>query len=471
MSRGVLPLLILLSIASTLKAEVPGTPPMVRPGLVPHITLAIGNDYFGLADDNKDDWRTVQGSLGLRLGPQWLGAVDYNILTYRGEERWTLDPDGPDGRIDQMQFSLGYMRQLAPIDDMPTVLVAGGIGLRLFGRLLGDDIQNQLHRALDDQSLNLPYQDTRRLDASVWLSAGWSPSWPFPSGWPWAECWGLWVPVQAQITTGGQYESSIGNLVFVSRPQLQAWTGLRYELRRGRDLDPTISAVAEREDGLYYVIGLGAGPLSLEMAHLIGSDYGYGRLSFISHPDAMPNEPHGHGVQMAVGTHFDHYAMVGQLIYHPRWRAGDAPRTSCGLIVEYTSGAIGGRLPEPARGEHDQISVGVHLQRILHPQLPGLILYHSLRGGWREERLRDDDRTDGTSSNRGHSPVVAADLGLRIHLGAWHSTPLPTSLALMTGISGWHPLERNSVRYGNQQVELLRPRLALFMGLAGSIEF
>lgn len=471
MGQGGLPVLFLLGALSVLRAEVPGTPPLVRPGLVPHVTFVIGNDYFGLADDNKDDWRTVQGSLGLRLGSQWLGAVDYNILTYRGAERWRVDPDGPDGRIDQLQFSFGHLRQLAPNDVAPTVLMVGGLGLRVFGRLLGDEIQNHLHEALDDQTLVLPYHDTTRIDATAWLSAAWSPSWPLASAWPWAERWGLWLPAQAQATTGGQYEASVGALAVIGRPQLQAWTGLRYELRRGRDLDPTIAAVAEREDGLYYVIGLGAGPLSLEMAHLLGTDYGYGRMSLISDPSTVSDQPPGRGVQVVVGTHFDHYAMVGQLIYHPRRGMCQTSLTSCGLIIEYTSGAIGGRLPEPARGEHDQISVGLHLERTLHPRLPWLVLYHSLRGGWREERLRDDDRSDGLDSNRRHSPVVAADLGLRVQLGGWHDGPLPTSLALAAGVAGWHPLERASVRYGSEPVELLRPRLALFMGLVGCIEF
>jgi len=275
---GILTSLLLLSIPGH-GGEIPGLPLPTLPDIPRAAQLTLGNDLLAGFDDILDDFRTQQLVFDGRIGERWSVAVDHSVMTFEApgfQDDW--------GRLDQLSASFGY-DFLRPADGNDGLTLSAGAGLRSVSNFGGAEIQNGVHRLVDDRIVRLPYVETQRTDATAWLRAQASAPLPwqnlrdlFGSDWQ----LGYWWHGTALATTDGQWDGVAAAHLTATRGWFNVWLGLRGDWRRGYDRDPVQAAVADNEETGYLVIGLRFGPLIIETQQSSESDKGYGRISLLA---------------------------------------------------------------------------------------------------------------------------------------------------------------------------------------------
>ncbi|MFW5830442.1 MAG: hypothetical protein ACOCXA_09305 [Planctomycetota bacterium] len=466
--------LVLTGLVPRLVAAVPGVPAPPRPGEMPSFSVTFANDLLGLAE-NQDDFRTVQLGTMVQIDSHWLLGGDLSIFTRRGDDRWEEDAVSREGRIDQATLTIG--RTFCATDHetgtcpwLQDSWLAAGLGLRVTGDLGGEDLQNDLHEAIDDNRLDLPYEDTRRVDGLGWFSAASTGSWRNERWLGLIDAWGYWATADALLATNGQFDASIGLSGLLRRGAFTLWSGLRYEGRAGYDFDDTIEHATDMEEGTYVVVGISSGPLSLEMTRNLATDFGVGRISLHHVPDyGTPITNEAETVSVEVGTATDGFPLLAQLRWSPhpiKDLFGRRQRTS--LSVLYGIGGTAGSEPDAARREMQHIGGGLDVEIPFVADYPWLNMVAGLGVGWREEGLVGED---GGGEAWAEGPVLSYQLALRGDLSFINPLEGRSNLGVMLGLIGWAPFESETLVFRGSRHQALESAVDLAFGISGSIAY
>ena len=452
---AVLSAMLLLLTGVPVLAEVAGTPAAPAPGAIPGFQIRFGNDFFGIFDENPDDFRTAQTSFGVRIASDWLATLDISNFTDRGSNKIERDP-GEEGRIDQATLSLGYLWDLSGGDNGTVRELVAGLSIRHAGRLNGADIQNGLHEVINDNLVFLPYEDVNQTDLGGFVSLNLHDRFSDKGKWGW------WLPAQGLVTEAGQGEISLAGYLTRHFEKVTLWIGFREELRDSGDVSAVIDNAIEQEEGTYGVLGLQTGPLVLDLGHKFDSDYGYGWLSLMEDPrSAAARGDSGHLLTVSLGAELTHFGLRTDL----GWIA---PETSPGSSLRWGIVSVfkGGESPEEAPPGWDEFQREATIGPALYwrprwQAAPWASFITNLRFGKREEGFQrpngseEDDRSV-------EQEVLAADFALLVDLDGRSLS----GLGLKLGVTGWHPLDgEDSIQLGNRSATVMKDQLVSFVSL------
>ncbi len=444
--------------------EIPGLPPPTPPEIPRAAQVTLGNDLLAGFDDILDDFRTQQLVFDGRVGERWSLAVDHSILTFeaRGfEDDW--------GRLDQLSASFGY-DFLQPANGVNGLTLTAGAGLRAVNDFGGAEIQNGVHRLVDDRIVRLPYVDAQRTDATAWLRAQASAPLPWQSlrelfGPHWQL--GYWLHGTALATSDGQWDGVAAAHLTAKRGWFNAWLGLRGDWRRGYDRDPVQAAVADNEETGYLVIGLRFGPLLIETQQSSESDKGYGRISLLADiaPASRRLKP-GREFSLSFGiTAPQVYAQLQGRSEFCGWLACTESRR-WRLLGDLRLGnpGIGNATDRYVRTL--QLGAGLEAEQAFAWMPQWLTGYAWAGGGWRREQVRGDAALSGNSSDEVDRLTALGELGLRATTMAMSDR---WALRLQLGLSGWLPFGDKDVAFAGGFETLQEPGVTL--AFSGLVEF
>ncbi len=454
--------LVLLAV-SRLAAEAPGTPWTGRPGDLPEFSFGFGNDQFGIGE-NRDDFRTAQLNGTVRLPGDWILAADYSLFTRRGPRPWDSDLPGEEGRIDQASISVGRLFEIRRRSErFSTGFTSYGLGLRITGDLKGDHVQNNLHEVLNNDSVNLPYEDTRGVDATAWTSTAWHLTWPAGGSWL-PDRYGIWLTGSALVSTAGQVDASLGAHGTLSRGRFALWAGVRQEVRAGRDPGPTLAAIADVETSPWFSLGVALGPMALEMGNNLEEGVGYGRLTlqrdeYGADPGMTPDDDF---LGLMIGAQVDNFAISSSLIWSPSWLNQPGSNWRKGFVFSGSTGVVPESLPSNVLGEQRQVGLGFGTQ--LGTPLPWLHPYGLMGVAYRRELYRweiSTSRRDVTVDQ----VALTAEAGVHIDLSGVDERH---RLGLLLGMQGWLPASTEAVDRTGERFTAMKSHLVLLAGLMAS---
>ena len=456
--------LVLLASATGHGGEIPGLPLPTPPEVPRTAQVTLGNDLLAGFGDILDDFRTQQLVFDGRVGERWSVAVDHSVMTFEApgfQDDW--------GRLDQLSASFGY-DFLRPADGINGWTLTAGAGLRSVNDFGGAEIQNGIHRLVDDRIVRLPYVDTQRTDATAWLRAQASSPLPWENlrtlfGPDWQL--GYWLHGTALATTDGQWDGVAAAHITAKRGWFNAWLGLRGDWRRGYDRDPVQAAVADNEETAYLVIGLRFGPLIIETQQSSESDKGYGRISLLA--DIAPASRRlntGREFSLLFGvTAPEVYAYLQGRTEFCGWLACTESRRWRLLgDLRFGNPGIGNATDRYVRTL--QLGAGLEAEQSFSWLPQWLTGYAWAGGGWRREQLRGDASLSGNASEEIDRFAALGEVGFR-------ATTLALSerwaLRLQVGVSGWLPFGSKDVAFAGGTETLQEPGVTL--AFSGLVEF
>jgi hypothetical protein len=475
-------ILLLLACAATLVGEVPGIPRMPRPGLVPDYWFHLGNDLFS-PGDNVDDFRTADIAAGARLFDRLLISVNYSILTNRhqshwGMEQWTtrfseeflyrrlgLPPPEYPGRIDQLTATVGgFLWRSVDEEHQLVHQLAAGAGIRLYGYLYGDIVQNNLHRFSSIETVELAYEDWTDLQAVGYLSGHLSQSFDLPladgGGWlPATVPLGYWIEAQALATDDGQLEGDYGAYGGLVHRLGAVWLGLRYQVRDddGYGHSPTAAGAADNDRGLHGVVGLGVGSFYLESGYRFGNRRGFGRVGIVISSEQINLPELRTGQRLTGGIDFlaPDFGLGAQLRWYPFGVEQDrALRLDPALTVHLRQSQVhnGDYVTHDLSGR--QCAAGIDLELPLPAPFQRLRPFVAGGLGWRQEifTVNQDWRQYGIQKHAS-ATTTYGDAGMRFYLRqpvkGLHAT-------VHAGLTAWAPWHEGTWWQGVNRVRFLR---------------
>ncbi len=440
-----------------LSAQLPGVPASAPPGNARSFEMRFANDFLGRGGA-IDDFRTQQIALVARLSHRWDLVVDHSILTAS-----TLADVAP-ARVDHLTMSAG--RRLLGSEGGNGTRVHLGVGLRYSGEAAGSRMQNGFHQLVGSTLETMPYVGTDRVDGVLWATAPSTGAFRradgtsvLGGGWD----LGYWVRSATLVSTDGEWDGSVGGLAVFSRGWFQGWLGVRGDWRTGHDRDPVTRATADFEEGGAGVLGLRVGPLVLETAQGFDGEAAFGYLSLISNGGSRPPGP-GAPATVGIEAGFTLPDVTARL--QGRWwpgTGGDDPGWRRAVTLDARFGRPQYGTDVDRYVETWQLSAGLELERALLPGAPWLATFAGAGAGWRNERLEAFGGPDeGLTSGSVGSVALVGDLGIRVSTGAAGNR---VGLVLQTGLSGWLPASTQTVDFSGDSERLLRPSLALTLGI------
>ncbi len=452
---NVVPIIIsVLSVVSGLAsgAQIPGVTPPSPPSLERQVEIFFGNDFLGRGGD-IDDYRTQQLAVIAALGDRWSVLVEHSILTLEKPKQ------GVPGRLDQLAGSLSYRLIDTEHSSGASVLEVGG-GFRYSGELAGARIQNGFHQLINSSIKDMPYVDTDRVDATVWVRLDRNGTLKRNVSIPLlGSDWqlGYWGRAASLVTSDGQWDTNLGLMGVASKGGFQAWIGAHADWREGYDRDNVQRETAEFEDGAGLVLGFRYGPLIIETEQNFDNDSAYGHISLVSSGQRINN--HEFGVQLGL-TMPDVYVNA-----QGRWSlcqsmncAGKFQKTAL-VDVLYGKPAFGSSVTHFVATT--QLSLGMEFAARPVAGLSWLETYAAIGAGWRSERLEGEGELAAERSAAVDRFGLAGGAGLRFGASeprdAW-------SFLLQIGVNGWLPTSSGTVVFAGQPETLQSPELALQFG-------
>ncbi len=454
----------ILTPLETVAGQIPGVTTPVPPGVGRTFELVFGNDFLGRGGE-FDDFRTQQLGLVAAVAPRWSVVLDHGILTL-------TDPvEGDPGRLDQLSASVGY-RLLRAQGDRITQDVELGVGFRTYGEMAGARMQNGFHRLVGATPILVPYTQTQRTDATLWISLPHHGVLARDVRLPLlGEDWtfGYWGRGSSLLTTDGQWDGNLGVTAVAGRRWFQIWLGVQGDVRSGYDRDDVTRETAEFESGIGAVYGFRIGPLILESAQQFDGDAAYGQARFVSTGDPLAGIDPGFdvGVQAGLSVPDVHASFQARLsrcgaVCSSHWRRA--------VLLEYRFGTP--QLGDDVRTYVPtwQLSAAYEVEAPPLAARPWLTGFGALGVGWREESLEGlDPLWDGegepsvvTRSEAVGRAGLVADLGLRVSAGP---TDRSVAVMLQLAVSGWLPASGASVDFDGRVERLQRPSVVLVPGL------
>ena len=441
--------------------DIPGVPITQPPGLHQHFQFQLSNDFFTFFN-NVDDYRTQQITLSGYVSKDWMLVFDQSLLTFRGPQHALPDPAGTEGRLDQLSASLAY-RVHHKQNDNHFEQILLGTGLRGYGNFSGARIQNGVHRMLNNELITLPYVETQRTDAVLWLRASRQRYFDVTAQASDNNAWqtGYWLDGTGLQTSDGQFDATLGVYGLLKYRDIDLWLGLRGDWRNGYERDVVQRQVAEHERGAALALGLAYGPLRLETIEGIGGNQNtFGRLVLSAHNDlVLSPDLSGPTLSYQFALLSPEVAVQNQLRWSPWPEAG---------LRRYAA-VIDHRYGKPARDDeatsfniNNQIVVGIETAFGGQAKQDWLQPYVMLGAGYRSEYLEGQGVLDGQQSQQVSSAVIVADTGLRLHLAGdsneWR-------LQFQLGLTGWVPLQSKQVDFNGEHVRVLEANLAWVTGV------
>lgn len=426
-------------VTSALLAAIPGTaePPVAETPA--RLTLTWHNDVFGgEIGDNADDFRTNGFGISWLPTPDWIASLDYSNLTDRGG----LGGQG-DRRVDELSVSISRRWLDLQPGDM-RVWLASGLGVRHFGDLGGDDLQNNWHDIFTFLAVPSPYEES---STHPLLSTAWHAQAAFGIPWPdedmvLARGSRLLIANTGSVAatdTDWQFDSST-RLVMASADS-RLWTGLRFGLRGGTEPSPTAQVVAEQEEGSWLLAGASIGAIFLEASYNLSTELSRGWLGWRFDYERRPEWFGGDRLVAEIGPVIGDFALDFSLRWQPKWlQLGGPIRRRSQLWTSYAWGHVPGadfRFVDSETLEasirYQQFTVGWDLSLfdiIVEPEPQWLdwTPFCSLGAGWRREAITPERRGSYIPREREDTMVIEAGVGARLYL-----TPRP---------------EKDGVRYG-----------------------
>lgn len=448
---------------NTRAGDIPGIPSTLPPGLHEEFQIQLSNDFFTLLD-NADDFRTQQTSISAYLNSNWMLILDQSLLTVRGPRPELPDPPGTEGRLDQISASLAYQYYRKEQSDKLDQLLLGA-GLRSYGDFAGARIQNGVHRILNDDLLDLPYVDTSRTDAVVWLR-GSHHRYLFPTDKaPTKSNWrlGYWLDGSALQTSDGQFDATLGAYGLVKYKEMDAWFGLRGDWRNGYDRDLVQQAVAEHESGAALAFGLAYGPVRLETVEGIGDNSNsFGRIVLSArHDPEMAGGLSGPVIAYQFGLLSPEVAVQNQLRWSPHRQSRHSYRYALVFDHRYSTAAKNNNATQFNISQ--QYAVGIEASIAEMTRYQWIQPYLMVALGYRSEYLEGQGTLAGIQSDKADSAVLLSDAGVRLHMAgradSWR-------LQFQLGLTGWLPLSSEDVNFNNQRVEILKSDTSWISGIS-----
>jgi hypothetical protein len=448
-------LLASLSTVDVRAGEIAGMPTQAPPFLERDFEINLSNDFLGRGG-SVDDFRTQQIIVTARLGDDWLALVDHSILTVgSGTEQ---------GRLDQLSASLGY-QLIAEHETGRVNRLTVGAGLRGSGDYSGARMQNGFHRLVGSDVETMPYVDTKRTDATLWVDAEIYRSFHESRERGLFGGWrsGYWLRGGALVTSDGQSDGMLGAYAITSRNSIDLWLGVRRDWRQGYDRDFVQSVTAAAESDLGVVVGARFGAFLLETVQQPNGDASYGQLKFVS--AGQKPFPAAAGWPKAALD-------VGFLL--PNVHVQLAARYRSNFFIDDDSSWRQSVLLETRYGEPQfedntsvfvrslQVAAGLEMERVLSIDLPWMSLYGSLSAGYRSEQLLGDNVLAGQRSSTIGRAVFGAGTGLRFNAAALGAA---WSYRLQLGLTAWFPTSDSEVALAGGSYRIQKPALAILLGM------
>ena len=444
-----------------LAGDIPGVPIVQPPAVHQDFQIQLSNDFFTLFS-NADDFRTQQITLSAYVSANWLFVLDQSLLTVRGPQHDDPDPLGAEGRLDQLSASLAYRPyQYKDDDNIDQILL--GAGLRSYGNFDGARIQNGVHRMLNNGLVDLPYVQTERTDAVVWLRGSRQYYFSYPHQQESLSNWqfGYWLDATGLQTSDGQFDATLGGYGLIKYRDVDVWYGLRGDWREGYDRDLVQRAVAEHESGASLVMGFAYGPLSLETIEGIGDNQNsFGRLVLSAHNDLTltPNLA-GPTLTYQFGLLSPEVAIQNQLRWSPEQQHNIA-RYSWVLDHRYGTQAITDDVSQFKISS--QFVFGMETAFGGQAKQDWLQPYVMLGAGYRSEYLEGQGTLADQESEKVSSAVLVADTGVRLHLAGKDND---WRLQFQLGLTGWLPLTDKQVSFNGETATVLRADMSWVTGM------
>jgi hypothetical protein len=452
-SRRIIPIvagLAITAIAPALAGEIAGLPPSTPPRIDAPLMISLSNDLLGAKQ--VDDFRTGQTIISGGFGDGWEFNVDHSILTL-------INSDAP-GRTDELAASFG--RRLIDSTTASSInRVSAGLGIRRYGEIYGERLQNGSHRITGSTIEIVPYTSLGRSDATAWVDAQrYSTRLIAPESGDWRL--GYWLRGAALWTSGGQFDASTGAYGVASRRTMDFWIGLRRDWRTGYT-EPVLVETARQEQDLAAVFGLRWGPVVFETVQQFNNEASYGELRVIASGFSAAET----GRQSAPLT-------IGASVTAPdvtvritgRYRAAWLNRIESAWQRSLT---VSGGYGEPQQGDDPtvyrrtmQVGAGIEWQRRLHVRDDWVSAWLALGAGWQQEQIFGDADREGEQSSRVSGAVALAAIGLQFDGGELvGGYDFGTRLGLNASI----PLSHSSVDMGGDSFDVQRPVLVLSVGM------
>ena len=309
---------------------VAGVPESPRPGELPGAWLVWSNDSFGgELGGTTDDYRTNSFNGGVRVGPQWVVAVDYSMLTY-------LKVPGSETRSDELTATLGYRYE---VPSVPETWIAAGAGARFAGDFGGESGQNKWHEMWGYKLVNAPYEENDSAGVG-YINAGWAwrPALPtFPT---FDQRLGLFVSGAALGSTSGELNTALTVHLAASGRDAAFWVGLRQQYNTGDTLSKTAAEVAEYENGSFLLLGMSAGAIYFEGSTDLSRKATQGRLGLMWHRGSGIQKPQIAEVEGIIGL-YEGYSIGLQYRWRPTW-LDEMTHSHAALMIDYRFGQYPG---------------------------------------------------------------------------------------------------------------------------------
>ena len=209
------------------------------------------------------------------------------------------------------------------------------------------------------------------------------------------------------------------------------------------DVSDVIDNAFDQEEGAYYVIGLKAGPLSLDLGHKLDSTYGYGWLSLQQHVDSYSDarsDAGGSVLTASLGAELTHFGVRTDLAWiAPQEWGWPGLRWGIATVLK------GGEAPDdgPAGWDEYQREATIGPAVYWNPQwegIPWASFTANIRYGYRREGFLRNENTEGENTNGERSTeqhVIASDVALLLNLtGSQYG-----GFGLKLGVTAWIPLD------------------------------
>jgi len=445
----------LLVFTDATAGEIAGMRSQLPPTSDPDVSINYSNDFLGRGG-SSDDFRTSQLIISSKIGSKWIALIDHSTLT--------LEQPQASGRIDQLSGSLGYRFVDRQATGSVTRITAGS-GFRAAGDFQGETMQNGFHRIVGSDVMDLPYVDSSGTELTLWFDADRYAAFHTSGGDGFFGGWqsGYWLRASSLVTSGSQWDNSLGAYAVSSKDVFDMWLGIRRDWRSGYDQDFVQRATAAAEDDVAIVIGFRWGALVLETVQQINNAASYGQLKLVADgrntlpaPASPPRFNVEFGfllpdVQVQLAAKLRSSLIAGP---NSRWRE---------------SVFLDGRFGEPQYEDNAsmyvqsrQLSLGMEWERPLADAPQWISAYGSIGIGWRTERLLGDLQLAGEQSESVGKATALLNTGLRFaaaNLGAsWR-------YRLQIGMSGWIPSSDSAVTFAGQEFRLHKTGFGLSVGM------
>jgi hypothetical protein len=438
---------------AAMSGEIAGVPSELPPFIDRPVEINFSNDFLGRGGA-VDDFRTQQLILSAPVGDKWFVVLDHSTLTLTD----ALSP----GRVDQLSASMGYrLLEHSTSESVNRIMV--GAGIRSVGDFAGERMQNGFHRLIDSKVEALPYTGDSGTDATAWVdmhhfgqlsnSIAGNKDWTL----------GYWLRGTALVTTGGEWDGSLGVYGTVKHGVFGGWLGLRRDLRSGYELD-VFKETAAAEDDLAIAVGIRWGPVVLETVQQLNNDASYGQLRLISvgrGQHRLSDEPVRLGIE------------AGFLV----------PDVAVHLAARFSSEAIRGSGNDWRRSlvllsgfgdpqykddnslylRHRELGAGLEWEQTVTDNGPWTTAYASLGAGVRSEQLIGDGDRLGQHSDTVNRGVLLLGLGLRLHAAdiseRWR-------YRLQLGLAASLPVNDATIDIQSESLQAQESRFGLLLGMS-----